>query len=251
MNRTLTVIFIGLIVALLAKVGGIPQNPSAQAQDAMPTVDQILEQYVQAIGGKGAFERLTSRTMKGTVETPATGDVPGSTEVDKKAPNKGVILMGGGPIRGFNGTVGWTMDPDEGPKDMTGTDLAGAKVEFDFYREIKLKELYPKMVVKGKEKVGNAEAYVIEATPAGGGSEKMYFDAQSGLLVREDTPYVSPDGNSTLQSYYEDYREVDGVKLPFTIRETSPDFDYVIKYTEIKHNIPIDDGKFNKLAAQG
>ena len=88
-----------------------------------------------------------------------------------------------------------------------------------------------------KSKVGNSDAFVIEATIIEGNSEKLYFDASSGLLIQEDF------GGASLR--YDDYKEVDGVKVPFTIRqEGSPNS--TIKFKEIKHNLPIEDAKFDR-----
>ena len=72
-------------------------------------------------------------------------------------------------------------------------------------------------------------------------------DAQSGLLVRDDLPVEIPDeGKTTQQSIFEDYKDVDGVKLPFTIRRLRPDGDSIIKLSEIKNNVLVDDNKFEK-----
>ena len=232
---------------------------AAQASASMPTVDQILDKYVEAIGGKAALEKVTTRVLKGTLVLPATGDagsiVPGTIEIDMKAPNKRMTISNipgsGVDQRGYNGAAGWYVDPDEGPKDLAGPDLQAMKSDAEFYRELKLKDLYPKMTVEGKATVGSGEAYVVAATLPDDGVEKFYFDTQSGLLVRDDAPVEIPDEGKTLQvSLLEDYRDVDGVKLPFTISRTRPDGDSTIKFTEIRNNAPVDDAKFEKPKAQ-
>jgi hypothetical protein len=218
--------------------------------ESRPTVEQVLDKYVQALGGNSTLQKMTTLVMKGSVDVPSTGE-SGSMETYRKAPNKEMQMIStpsNGPSqRGFDGTAGWNWDPDSGPSDMSPAELLAMKLESDFYRDIRLKELYPKMSVKGKEKVGNRDAYVIEAPREDGSSEKMYFDTQSGLLVQSEVPMEVPDeGKTIVNSQYEDYREVDGVKLPFTIRQTSAYFDYVIKLSEVKFNLPIDDAKFKK-----
>jgi hypothetical protein len=74
----------------------------------------------------------------------------------------------------------------------------------------------------------------------------MYFDAEGGLLLRRD---VTIDG-TTLQTHLEDYRVIDGVKLPFTVRRSGQDFSFTYKFDEVKHNIVIEDTKFDKPAAR-
>ncbi len=225
----------------------------AFGQDKAPTVDQIIDKYVQAIGGKAAVEKQTSRVGKGTFEVPAFG-ANGTIEVYAKAPNKtfSVINIDGFGVvqQGFTGTAGWSSDPQSGMRDLSGSELAAAKLDAEFYRDIKLKELYPKMELKGKEKLASGEAYVLVATPASGSPETLYFDVQSGLLVRQDGKRESPQGALNIQVLFEDYKEVDGVKVPFTIKQNSDAISFVIRLSEIKHNVTIDDAKFNKPSGQ-
>jgi hypothetical protein len=227
---------------------------AAQASPTTPTVEQILDRYVQALGGKEAVQKPATCVMKGSITTPATGET-GSIEVYRKAPNKQVIVIdiasNGGPTpQGYNGSAAWYVDPDEGPQDMDPGGAAAMKFQSEFYRDIRLKELYSKFAFGGTAKVGSRDAYVVEASRQDGGREKMYFDTASGLMVRNDTPYVTPDGESTMQSTFEDFQAVDGIQVPFTVRQSTPDYDYVIRYKDIRYDVPIDDAKFEKPPKQ-
>lgn len=249
MKRTLTIIFLSLVLG----AAGFASGRQAKPAGAMPTVDQVLDKYVQAIGGKAAVQKQTSRVSKGTFSLPAMGlDAP--IIIYAKAPNKSAFVIDipgiGAVQQGYNGAVAWSIDPQSGARDVTGVELAAVKREAEFYADLKFKELFTKLTVKGKEKVGNSEAYVVEAVPAEGSPQKLYFDTQSGLLVRMDVEAESPQGKLAFEIYLEDYKEVDGVKMPFTTRRNSPAFSFTIKLEEVKHNVPIDDAKFNKPAGQ-
>ena len=224
---------------------------SALAQE--PTVDQILEKYIQATGGRAAAEKLTSRASKGTFEMPAMG-LKGATEIFAKAPNKVLIttnIPGLGVVeQGFNGTVGWSRDAMQGLREQSGAELAAIRRDAQFHKHIRLKDLYPKMELKPSEKVGQRQTHVIEATPAEGVPEKWYFDAETGFLLRVDTVRESPQGKIALEVSMEDYREIDGVKIPFTVRQSNPAFNLTIRIDEVKHNVSIDEAKFEKPAAQ-
>jgi len=76
----------------------------------------------------------------------------------------------------------------------------------------------------------------------------MYFDTETGQVIRQDAERESPQGAALIQTYFEDFRDVDGVKMPFTIRQVMPMFELMLKFTEVKHNIEIDDAKFVKPA---
>ncbi len=107
-----------------------------------------------------------------------------------------------------------------------------------------------KLTVKGIEKVGDRDAYLVEGTTADGYTEKMYFDTQNGLLLRTDSEADTPQGKIPATVLTSDYREVDGVKIPFTMVEKTPTIEFTLKLDSVKHNVPIDDTKFNKPAAQ-
>jgi CubicO group peptidase (beta-lactamase class C family) len=179
-------------------------------------------------------------------------DVTVSFENYSQAPNKGVqigqVKLGDGiefeVSRGFNGTVGWSLNPTNGGfRELSGTELAAEKRDDEFYWELNLKELYQKMALIGQAQVGGHTAYCIEATPTEGNPIKLYFEAQSGLLVRIDS--ISENVKKAKvpeETYFEDYREVDGIKLPFTIRMPADKSTY--KVNEVKHNVQIDEAKF-------
>jgi outer membrane lipoprotein-sorting protein len=246
MKRTLTITILCMAIAVSALAW---QKPAA----GMPTVDQILDKYVQALGGKSAIEKVTSTASKGTFEIPAFG-ASGTAEIWEKAPNKTALTLdipGFGVVQeGFNGTVAWAQDPQSGLREKSGAELEATKIDADFYKPLRLKQLYPKISVKGKDKVGDKDAYVLEATPAQGSMETWYFDATTGLLGRLDIERESPQGKISVQVFQEDYKDVDGIKVPHTVRQVSSAFTINIKLDQVKHNVAVDDAKFNKPAAK-
>lgn len=221
----------------------------------MPTVDAVLEKYVKAIGGKAALLKINSRFSKGSFEISSLAGVKGTLEVYQKAPNLLVATLTipgiGTQAEGFDGMLAWELEPDSGVvHDKTGLELAAAKRDAEFYEEIKLRELYPRMTLKGVEKVGAHEAYVVEAAPQTGSPERLYFDTQTGLLIRKDSEEEGEGGKRPVEEYYDDYRAVDNIKLPFTIHQVGPGMNFTIKLSEVKQNVPVDNAKFNKPEEQ-
>ena len=198
---------------------------------------------------KEAIQKQTTRTVKATFEIEAMG-LTGPVQMYSKAPNKSAMVIEIPNVGTFNevfdGAKAWSANPMSGLREKSGAELAAQKRDSDFYQSLNLKSQYSKMTVKGKEKVGAGEAYVIKATPAEGGPEKLYFDVTSGLLVRQDAERESEQGKIAVEIYFEDYKEVDGVKIAHTLKQVTPMFSMTIKTTEVKHNAPIDDAKFNK-----
>jgi len=186
---------------------------------------------MEASGGKEAFEKITSRVSTGTVEITALG-VTGNAEINEQAPNRSSIIIdapGLGMVQStFAGSSAWLQDPLQGFIRFTGVGLELAKVGAVFNKQTKLKELYPSATLVGKEKVGGRDTYVVQM-----GLEKWYFDAKGGLLLRK--------GNT----YYDDYREVDGIKLPFKMRDdVYSGAGIIYQLTAIKHNVKIDEARF-------
>ena len=213
------------------------------------TADEILEKYVKALGGKEAIEKISSRTARGTFEIEAanvTGDVQGFS----KAPNKlaSLFTIPGMGLAGqvFDGSKGWESSPMTGLRELSGNELAALKRDADFYQQLNFKKHFPKLEVKGKEKVGNYETYVLICSPAEGEPEKLYFDIASGLLVRQDAERETGQGKLAVEEYFDDYKDVGGVKIPHSVKQVTPMFSIVVKYTEIKSNVEIDEAKFNK-----
>jgi zinc protease len=225
--------------------------PEAKETEPLPSVDQILDKLIESSGGKAAIEKITSRQVKGTFEVPAMS-ASGSWQQFAKAPNKIAMIIDvpnfGVIQQAYDGKVAWENNPMAGMRELAGAELAARKRDAEFYRETKLKELYKTLTVKGKRKVGEKDAYIVEAVPAEGSAEKMYFDVETGLLVRTDAEREGPEGMVSVETYLENYKEVDGIKMPFTIRQVMPNMAILVKFDEVKHNIEIDDAKFAKPA---
>ena len=220
-------------------------------QTADPSVDEILARYVAALGGRAAISKHTTKISKGTLEVVGV-TTDGTAESYAKSPNKYFSIInipGYGEIRRcFDGQAGWISGPEGGVQLLAGQDLSTTRRDADFYQSLDLKKLYPVLVLKGKEDVGAWPAYVVEANPGDGMIRHMYFDVSSGLLVRNVDETQTPQGPDTVESFFEDYRDVEGVKLPFTVRQIHNKLILIVRITDVRMNQPIDDAKFAKPA---
>lgn len=230
-----------------------PPVAKTATANAAPTVNQILERYEKAIGGRDAWQKLSSRVLMGTIEVPAMS-LSGTVLIQQKAPNKmhaAVIINGAAFQQGFDGIGGWTDDPKNGLRDQVGAELAESKRDADFLHAFDLRKLYSKLTATGTEKIGERTTYVLEAeVPEGGSPTKMYFDTQTGLLVRVVSQNHDADGVSLLREDLDDYRDVDGVKVPFTSRQTNGDTTYTMSVSELHHNVDLDESEFAKPPVQ-
>jgi hypothetical protein len=230
--------------------------PGAQASPtpgpAIPSADEIINKYMAAIGGQAAIDKLKTRVMKGTIATSSGQTL--TYEIVQVAPDRVYEMFvspRGTGERAVNGNLGWEKN-SEGLRDITGQQLADLKMALQLFRNLKLKEQYTSFRVGGrKEKIGERDVYVLTGITANKKRERLFFDAENGLLLRRVSYTETMIGIIPEQTDFEDYRDVDGVKLPFTVRVSSVDADRVSTrtFTEIKLNVPVDDSKFNKPAA--
>jgi len=225
------------------------ETKSAPVPVKLPTTQEILSKYVQALGGRGTNEKIKTRMLKGTIELAPMG-IKGTVESYMSAPDKSYTksnLQGiGDIIEGFDGTTAWSSNAIQGSRDKEGEELLQTKMINIFHRETNLEKLYPKMEVKGMEKVGDKDTYVVVATPNGLAPETFYFDVKSGLLVRADSILISPEGKMPGKTFYEDIREIDGIKLPYKVRVVLPQFEIISNITEVKHGVTLEESKFAK-----
>ena len=236
----------------------IATNPAADVTvgatkpGAMPSTDEVIARYVSAIGGNAAIATIKTRVSRG-IETMTNRMTPPETipiEIIQAAPEKLLVSRNtprGSTLEGFDGTKGWTKDT-RGVRKLAGKELVEIKREADFFRYLKIKETYPQMRVLAKERVRDREAYVVGATSREDSREKLYFDVESGLLVRRSLAFKTAFGSIPEVMDFDDYRDVDGMKLPFSVTWSRPPFGYVRKFTEIRLNAIVDNARFEPRA---
>jgi hypothetical protein len=230
---------------------GQPQA-SPTPRPAGPSADDILKKYVEAIGGQAAIDKLKMRTAKGTIVQANGNSLP--FELYQAAPDKFYFLVTTpqGPFeRGFNGQVAWEKTA-LGVREVTGGELANFKAGNSLFTLINLKEQYARPPRVRRDKIGDRDVFVLDGMTTDGKRMRLYFDAATGLLARRVTFTTSMVGLIPDQVDFEDYREIDGVKFPFTARASTIEVGNPVStrtFTEIKVNAPVDDSKFKKPAS--
>jgi photosynthetic reaction center cytochrome c subunit len=216
----------------------------------LPRPDQILSKYVAAVGGQAALDKITSRVEKGTLSGFGGHSFP--IEIYAKAPDQraSFVQMPHGPnVTAFNGHQGWLTGFGGRIQEMEGAELYAARLDADFQFAADAKQLF-RVVRPGKpEKVGDQEAWVLLGITPGQPPVKLYFDKESGLLLRQVRYAETPVGRYPTQVDYADFRAVDGVKIPYRWTIARPGSSFTIQVEEVQQNVPIDDSKFAKPRA--
>ncbi len=211
-----------------------PQAAEAKAPENLPPAGEILDAYLKAAGGTEAFAKLKTQTRKGSLKEDSEAY---AVETFAKAPGKWLLLIhtdaGGVDRDGYNGKAGWSEASDV-IKDMNPGEQAELESLLGFQLPLELNGLRSSMVVKRKEKRGQQEVYMVDVSPAQGRRRTLGFDAQTGLLVQIDSVL------------FENYREVDNVRVPFTARLHGGEI--TVNFAEIRHDAAIDDARFERPA---
>jgi hypothetical protein len=230
-------------------------SPTRNSPTASPTPDstavvvEILEKYKAAIGGSAA-DQVKSYHATGTFVLSVLNE-GGTYEAWGKDPNKtlSVITFPRSIVikKGFDGTTRWLQTPAATVTDESSSEMAEVERDAEIYRAGGIQKLYETMRLEGRARLKGRDVSVVEGIPAKGPTEKLFFDSENGLLLRWDMVRRNKRrGNVFVKVHLEDYREVDGVKVPFHIRFAFETFSLTIKIDEVKHNVSIDDAMFSK-----
>jgi outer membrane lipoprotein-sorting protein len=218
-----------------------------------PSADQIFDKYLQAVGGAQKAAAITSIVFKGTYQGYAEAKAP--VEIYVKAPNQRTMIVhtdGGDRTTTCDGTNGWMAAPaTDKPFPViryTSGDLDAVRLDAVLSLPAGIKRAITRPLI-GSSSINDKDVAVVQGTASGGRSSvKLYFDTQSGLLVRQVRYSDTIIGRVPIQVDYSDYRDVAGagVKLPFHVITTWTDGRSDVQLTSAETNVAIDAAKFNQ-----
>jgi photosynthetic reaction center cytochrome c subunit len=250
--------------------GGAPGAAGGQGRGGPPeppvpteTVDQIVDKYIQALGGAQAVQNAKTRVMTGTQ---TTRDLV-STNITVQEKNTGqyridIASQPNAAIRATNGTAAWAVGGGGGgrggdpaaPRDLAGFQMQQGLRLADFALPLHMKERYTALQVnKAYETINGRPVVVISGTPYPNVTEQLSFDRETGLLLRRAV--VTGSGGTGFnimnlgeQIDYSDYRDVGGIKVPHTVRHSTWNQVTTEKFADVKINAPVADEVFAKPA---
>lgn len=229
-------------------------NPNARAENRhdlphleLPALEQVTQAYEKAIGGKEAVQKLTTRIAKATVVTVQGQKL--QIELWQKAPGMAVtsILLPNGQTRlqVFDGQNGWAKN-GRGVNQVSGPELAGMRLQARFDRDLVPTADLSNPRVTNTETIDGHECYVVRGQHSDNRdfSEWLYFDKQTGLLLRRRSAQRTLFGPVADITDYSDYKEVQGVKVAFTTKRTTTETQFTRKLDSIEFNKAVDDSRF-------
>lgn len=221
--------------------------PAAKPAAGLPSGKEVLAKYIAATGGEAAYRKIKTQKLVSTMEIPAQG-LKGTVTVEQNDQKQMRTEMDFGPIglmsMGFDGTVGWSNSAMQGPQVLKGPELDQARQGAEMYRELTPDTSFASVETVGEEKVGDAECYKVVVTPKTGKPETRFYDKASGLLVKTTSVQVSQMGEIPVESLASDYREVEGLKLPFAATQKMMGMEMKMIVNKVTFNEPIAADRF-------
>jgi hypothetical protein len=236
-------------------VPNLENDDTVRQGDGMPAADQVLDKYIEALGGADRLRSITSFIATGTAV--GYGELGGTAEfsVFAKAPNQRTTLITykEHPERGFStwvfdGTTGWIKTPRALLREyeLHGGELDGARFEAQVAFPAQIKQALTGWRGAARQSIGDRDFSVVQGNGPRGFLATLYFDPRTNLLARLVRYTPSPIGRLPTQVDFADYRDVAGVKFPFELKFTWLDGRYTAKLNEVKTNVPIDAARFGK-----
>lgn len=223
-------------------------------QAKLPSVEQILDKYVAAVGGANALTKIKTRVLKGNIDAMGSQN---PIEIYVEAPDKRISiahLHSGQSVTAFNGEIGWLTVPG-GVHQMSAAEREAARIDAELYFPTRIRALYKEFHVRPGEEVARRHTILVSARPeiksayippkpTARPSLSLYFDQENGLLLRMVRYAETPVGQNPTQIDYADYRETGGVKIPYQWTLTRPNGSFTIRVDKVEQNVAIDEKLF-------
>ena len=227
------------------------------------TADQLVDKFVAAVGGAAAIQKVSTRFVKGSVQDAGLiagrgngrKPPPEQVEISAKAPDMRAMLTheAEGYIRAEGGGKGWQQRPDRNdprhqPRDFRNNEYDVFKFEDPYFFALQLKQMVTGARVARVEKIAGKEAYVVVGRSGSLPEVQLYFDKESGMLVRLVTFTQGFLGRLPTQFDFSDFRPVDGVQVPYhwVSTDISEGQSYTYQLDQVQQNVPMEDAKFVK-----
>jgi len=223
----------------------------------VPTVDQVLNKYLQAIGGAERLGRISSFVASGKSVGYRGFGGGGIVEVSAQAPDKRATYISfpeypdrGLSVRSYDGRTGWIATPlAVVPKyELSGSERDGARIDAQLSFPAQIRQALTNLRVGPPTTIDDKDVTVVQGNGQNGALATLYFDDGSGLLVRMVRHGRSPIGRVPTQVDYADYRDVGGIRFPFHWTFAWLDGRDNFEFTDVKLNVPIDPSKFGEPA---
>jgi hypothetical protein len=239
MNRRLV---IARMLVMFTACATLALDRAALAQAALPSGKDVLEKYLAATGGREAYEKITSRVTHATMDAPALG-IKGKVTIMQVAPNKGYVftdITGVGTVeQGSDGTIVWEKSAMMGPRLVDGQERESLQRSLTINGELFPDKFYKSIETVGVEDIDGRPCYKVEIVTLAGGKETRFYDKETALLMKTNAIASTQMGEIPIVATATDYRDVDGIKMPFKATQEMMGRTITVAIEKIEQNVEV------------
>jgi len=235
-----------MLAAVVGWSAAAAQTDTTERLDTL-TGDKVIARFIDAVGGRDAYLKLTSRYQHATVALMANLIVPVTTY--QARPNKIRSIMTSDQIgmieRGYDGTLFWEKGTMTGARLLEGQELIDAvREEAAFEKVTTWNDYFSKTEYIGTDSAAGAFCFKVRVYPKESPEQTWFFDQGSGLLLKMLMTMNTQMGAVPAEMLVGDYRVFDGVLTPYRVATSAAGMEMVMVIDSIAHNIAIPDSVF-------
>jgi len=223
-------------------------SPTFAEQAAPPSAESLLDAYVEATGGREAYQKVTNRVTHSKMSIPDQG-IEIALTVYAARPNRTYTLIESdatGKIeRGTDGEVVWENSALRGPLLIEGAERVDSLRDATFDRWSGWRDLYASIEYAGSEKIGDDVAHKVVVHPQVGHEQTFWFDDATHLLVRVDMDVENPMGTFPVTSRLGDYRQVGDLRVPHRVTVEILGTERVVTTEKVEQNVDLPEDRFD------
>ncbi len=224
-----------------------PAAPTPGRGASLPSGAEVLDRYIEVTGGKASYDKIRTRHATGKLTFSGMG-IEGPLSMWQSRPDRlrlEVDLQGLGRTEsGSDGEVVWENNFMTGPRVLTGVERAIVMRTSSLHAESNWRDYYNEANCVGSGSVDDRPTYEVVLTPVEGKPVTFHFDQETGLIAKMSMIVESPMGEIPTETFPGDYREVDGILVPFRTKSKVLTMNQIIQFDSVEHNGEIPDERF-------
>ncbi len=244
--RNLVVCAVMISTALVGCTQPEPETASPKSRG-----ETITDRYVEVTGGFEVYAKIQNRVTEGLITLPAQGLEMNLTIYAAK-PNKTYLIIKSPAVgtieSGTNDGEAWSNSLMAGPVLRTGNEKLTTLRDATFDRLVHWRQVYNQAEYVGSSDVAGTACDEIRMVPVQGPPQTFHYEQESGLLAKIDAIMVSDAGELRIESYFSEYKRVDGILIPHKVRIIAMGQERVFTTKSCKHNVDLPSDRFEPPA---
>lgn len=212
----LTLVILGCVLAIPFLDARAEAQDAPAATEKLPLPKELFQKYIEITGGLDAYKKINARTSTGTFEL-VGANLKGNLTMYQTRPNKSLVVImlpGIGEMKqGFNGTVGWSINPMQGAMLAQGKELQQAKIDASFDLMVDPMSQFKSAETIARKTFAGEDCYQVKLVSHDDDIVNFFYSVETGLFRGIEMTASTPVGNVKTTATSSDYKEFNGIKM--------------------------------------